>query len=243
MGGGDLNAWTKKRGGSKWDEEEEIYARSSKHNEVNKEGKRLLRILTERGWTILNGDVKGDEEGEFTYVGRGQTIDYVLVDEKMRDAMKSMEVGIEVGSEHFPIIVEIKGIEGQDIKRKEGKNNKKLRMGAWGEEKLKEFEMRMQVESNALGEKDMSVNRRLSRLREITEKVNRNIEMESVGKRGKKGWWDEECERSKTDLREHIRAWRKGWIEKKLYNKRQKKHEKLLREKKEAEKLRFMEEI
>lgn len=55
---GDLNAWTGEMGSGIWDEEEK-YIRKSKHGEVDKQGKKLLKVLAERGWTILNGNVKG----------------------------------------------------------------------------------------------------------------------------------------------------------------------------------------
>lgn len=94
-----ISVSTGKRGSGKWDKEEKIYCRRSKQKEVDKEGRRLLRILTKRGRTILNGNVKWDEEEEFTYVGKGQTVSsYVLVVENMRDAIESMNVEVEVGS-------------------------------------------------------------------------------------------------------------------------------------------------
>jgi hypothetical protein len=35
---------------------------------VNKEGKKLIRTIKERGWGILNSNVKENQRGEFTYV-------------------------------------------------------------------------------------------------------------------------------------------------------------------------------
>ncbi|CAD6230749.1 GSCOCG00012194001-RA-CDS, partial [Cotesia congregata] len=43
--------------------------RNSKVKVVNKEGNELCKFLSERGWAIANGCIKGDEEGEWTFVG------------------------------------------------------------------------------------------------------------------------------------------------------------------------------
>lgn len=44
------------------------------------EGKILIVFLKERGWSIFNGTIEGDWEGEFTFTeGKGDTvIDYVV---------------------------------------------------------------------------------------------------------------------------------------------------------------------
>lgn len=59
MIGGDFNARTGREGGR----------RNSKDWKMNGEGKRLVEFLEEKGWSILNGDTKGDEEGEYTFTG------------------------------------------------------------------------------------------------------------------------------------------------------------------------------
>lgn len=52
--------------------------RKSKDKVINREGKRLLSGIEERGWGIINGS-KGDK-GEWTYVGENgeSVIDYVI---------------------------------------------------------------------------------------------------------------------------------------------------------------------
>lgn len=69
--GKDFNARTSEEGG--WEEEEEGRKaggkRRSKGKKINRDGRKLLEYIEERGWMILNGGVKGDKEGEFTYTG------------------------------------------------------------------------------------------------------------------------------------------------------------------------------
>lgn len=50
--------------------------------------------MGELGWSILNGNVKGDEEGEWTYTGgKGETvINYVMGNEETRERVRRMKV-------------------------------------------------------------------------------------------------------------------------------------------------------
>lgn len=69
--GGDFKARTGEEGG--WGEEEEQgedgRSRKSKDKKVNREGRKLLECIEERGWIVLNESVKGDEESEYMYTG------------------------------------------------------------------------------------------------------------------------------------------------------------------------------
>lgn len=57
-----------------------------------------MEFITERGWSIFNGDIKGDDtegddtEGEFTFTGgKGSTvIDYVIGDKEVKERVKRM---------------------------------------------------------------------------------------------------------------------------------------------------------
>lgn len=81
---GDFNAGTGKEGGRIVEEEEG--ERKSKDGKCNRVGLRLCKFVKKMGWSILNGNVEGDEEGEWTYTGgRGNSmIDYVLGNEETR---------------------------------------------------------------------------------------------------------------------------------------------------------------
>lgn len=60
----------KRRGGwltGKKEEKEEEKSRNSKDKKIDGEGKKLLEFIEKRGWEIFNGNIEGDEEGEFTY--------------------------------------------------------------------------------------------------------------------------------------------------------------------------------
>lgn len=104
----DFNVRTGREG---WSYMEEERRRNSRDVIVNGEGRKLCKFLGEMGWGILNGEMKGDEEGEWTYVGgRGESvIDYVIGYEEMREKVIKLIVEDRVDSDHQPVSVWIRG--------------------------------------------------------------------------------------------------------------------------------------
>ncbi|XP_043478498.1 uncharacterized protein LOC122508895 [Leptopilina heterotoma] len=241
--GGDFNAWTGELGGGCWNGEKERYQRNSKHKEVDKEGRKMLGIIGEGGWSICNGCTRRDMDGEITFVGRGQTvIDYVIADEKTKEVISKLQVGNESDSGHFPLIVEIEGRKKR-MEKTGRRITKKDKMGKWDEQRLMEFEKRLKEKKHELQEKE-GVNYRWERLKRIIGEVKKEMENEEEGKAGsRRGWWDRECEKSREKLREDIKKWRRGKMEKKEYNRRHKKHGKLIRRKREEGRERFLKEV
>lgn len=47
----------------RWDGGSEETRRESKDRKINKEERRMVDFIGERGWIILNGGARGDEEG------------------------------------------------------------------------------------------------------------------------------------------------------------------------------------
>jgi len=209
--GGDFNARTGREGGRVGENCENIgeEGRKSKDGKVNGAGSRLCRFLEEVGWSILNGSVVGDEEGEWTYTGgRGGTvIDYVLGNEETRERVKKMKVEDRVDSDHQPITV---WVEGGGKKGEIRKGRKKGgRKGEGAEEGWKKLRRRVE---------------------EALERVEK-------GRRGtkRKGWWDEECRKIKAELKEELRRWRREGGEGKRYKVIKKEYRKLCEEKKRKE--------
>ncbi|XP_032690078.1 uncharacterized protein LOC116853231 [Odontomachus brunneus] len=129
--GGDFNARTGEEGGGEEVEENKGIekGRKSKDKVVNKEGRKLIQVIEERGWQILNGNIRGDEVGDWTYTGgRGQTvIDYVLGDREVRSDIEKMETGDEIDSDHFPIIIWLKGETKKRGEKVRGKEVRKFK--------------------------------------------------------------------------------------------------------------------
>ncbi|XP_070522382.1 uncharacterized protein [Cardiocondyla obscurior] len=112
--GEDFNVRTGKEGGlwddEKEEEDKEERKRKTKDKKITGKGKKFCKALEEAGWGIVNGCTRGDEEGEWTYVGgRGKTvIDYVISNVESKGKIVEMNVGEEVDSDHLPLIVKIK---------------------------------------------------------------------------------------------------------------------------------------
>lgn len=50
--------------------EEEEGKRKSRDEKINGDERKLYRVLEDIGWSVLNGNVEGDEEEEWTYTGK-----------------------------------------------------------------------------------------------------------------------------------------------------------------------------
>ncbi|XP_024877156.1 golgin subfamily A member 6-like protein 22, partial [Temnothorax curvispinosus] len=197
--GGDFNARTGEEGG--WEEEDEERVegggRRSKDKKINGDGRKLLEFIEERGWMILNGGVKGDEEGEFTYTGgRGETvIDYVIGEEEVRERVERLEVGERVDSDHHPVTIWMRGkLEKDQRKRVE---ERARRRGIWSEGGRTQFKERLGTIKGEEREIQEEIEVGSARIRKVIEE-NEN----EGGRRDKngRGWWDEECKEKKREI-------------------------------------------
>lgn len=70
-----------------------------------------MTMLEEKEWKIFNGNMKADEEGQYTYTGgKGNTvIDYVLGGLEVKERIVEMEVKCKIESNHQPVEIRIKG--------------------------------------------------------------------------------------------------------------------------------------
>src|SRR5215467_6361456 len=94
--------------------------RYSKDKVIGNGGRNLVEWVMEKGWYILNETMEGDWEGEYTYVGaRGcSLIDYIVVNENVRDKICKFKVGDKVDSDHLPLELEME-MEGSEEERRD----------------------------------------------------------------------------------------------------------------------------
>jgi len=152
--GGDFNVRIGKEGKRIEGEEDEEPWRNSKDEKVTNKGRELLDLMEDREWDIANGNVRGNENGELTYIGgRGESIiDYVLVNQKAWDKIEKTKIGNRVESDHQSLEIEIR------IKRKRGIENCKVerkKIVEWGEENIELYRQReegMRVEGESVEE-------------------------------------------------------------------------------------------
>lgn len=116
--------------------------RRSKDKVKNAEGSKLLEMIEENGWEILNGNTEGDEEGELTFIGgKGNSvIDYVIIDPLVKEEIKCFKVETRTESDHLPLMVEIyeEKLEA-DSHRKEKERMRSI----WTEEGVNQYKERI----------------------------------------------------------------------------------------------------
>ncbi|XP_071579341.1 uncharacterized protein [Temnothorax nylanderi] len=234
--GGDFNARTGQEGGGIEEEEgagQRGGGRRSKDKKIDREGRRLINSIEERGWEIFNGNVRGDEEGEFTFTGgRGDTvIDYVIGEGEVREKVESMTVGDRVDSDHHPLEIALRRGKEGDGRRRGKKGNR----GIWNEEGAKRFMERI----GAMEEKVDDVNKEWEEMEARIKEAIKGVEEEMGGKRGKVGWWDKECREAKKEARRKLRTWRKRRGEGSAYKEKRKEFREMCKRKKEEENQRW----
>lgn len=94
------------------------FGRKSRDKMINGNGWKMVDAMEEMGLEIFNGEMEGDEKGEFTYRGHmGNTvIDYVIGDEEVKGVVRRISVEERVDSDHLPVVITIKGKEIGRIK-------------------------------------------------------------------------------------------------------------------------------
>ncbi|XP_024883827.1 uncharacterized protein LOC112462336 [Temnothorax curvispinosus] len=234
--GGDFNARTGQKGGRIEEEEGGGLGegRRSKDKKVDREGRLLVNSLEERGWEIFNGNVRGDEEGEFTFTGgKGDTvIDYIIGEGEVREKIVSMVVGERVDSDHHPLEIVVR--RGKEEEGRRG-GWKKRNRGVWNEEGAKRFIEKI----GEVEEKEEELNKEWEEMEtRITEAI-KGVEEELGNKKGKVGWWDEECREAKKETRRKLRDWRKKRGEASAYKERRKEFKEICKRKKKEENQRW----
>lgn len=107
--------------------------------------------MEEIGWSIFNGNIKGDEEGN-TGGKRNTMIDYVVGSGDVKSKVDSdhlpvevdnMKIGDRVDSDHHAVEL-LKGkYEGEEELEKGGMSRKRVWRGRWNEKKRKLFRERL----------------------------------------------------------------------------------------------------
>lgn len=100
--GGDLNARVGTLGAYVEGED-----RATKDIEVNREGKDWIELMDTYGLNLLNGNVNGDRNGNFTRMGYSHqeeaVLDYVAVSTEAWTKVESLTVGRDTHSDQFPL--------------------------------------------------------------------------------------------------------------------------------------------
>ncbi|KYN38116.1 hypothetical protein ALC56_07516 [Trachymyrmex septentrionalis] len=213
---GDFNARIGKEGGfcdqNGEEKGENGKERRSKDGVVNKQGCELVKVVGERGWLILNGWKKGDEEGEWTYekAGGKSVIDYGIVNLEAEEKIRCFEIGCRAESDHQPILIEL----GKEYTRQEKEKESEAEMiQDWSEEGIEIFRKNIEEVEWEKGEGG-------GRWEEMEEVMKRAPKMKRKGGRKEVGWvpwWDRECREKKREVNRAGRRYRRrkvamGWV-------------------------------
>lgn len=215
--GGDMNARIAEEGTFYLDEEE--YKRSARDKVINREGKVMLEEIEVRNWNILNGSWRGDEEGDFTYVGNSSTtIDYVLANQEATEKIEKFEIITRTESDHLPLTVNL----GMDEESKE---------------KFKSLANNLEFNEGTSNET----------IEELNLKIDQIVSKKTVKNTNKKpnfmgcNWYDQDCKAKKREIYKVLRKVKKGFGEIDVVRKKRREYKVLCKTKRE-EKLRLIQE-
>lgn len=144
---------------------------------MNRKRREMVRFLEKRGWGILNGSTKEDEEGEYTYTGRKKNtiIDYVIGNE-MKEKIRMMRIGDKIESDHQPVEVRVKGERSRQGRKEGGRmREKKSRRGIWNEEGCRLFRQKMDRMKSERKDGRMEWEEMKKRIKKAIEEVERNM--------------------------------------------------------------------
>lgn len=176
--GGDFNVKIGQEGKVEWEEEKNNILKQSKDKVKNKEGRQLLEMTEEKGWSILNGNTEGDEKGEWTYVGaRGNSvIDYAITNVMARDEIKKFKVEERIESDHMPLKVElIATTERQEKQEEEEWREKRI----WTEEGSQKYREQIKTISFEKIEVNEMIEEMIEKLKGSLQERNKDQEMEN----------------------------------------------------------------
>lgn len=91
--------------------------RLSKDRIINRKGRSVLELLDSSNLVILNGRVRGNQYGEYTFIGPtgSSVIDYGCVTLNCVDLVNDFEIGRELFSEHMPILLKLNLLPVRDV--------------------------------------------------------------------------------------------------------------------------------
>lgn len=168
--------------------------RSSKDTKIDKRGKLLMELCCEYGFTITNGSMMGDEEGELTFLNAngGSVIDLCLIRGKWSETIEKFEVLDLNYAEHFPIRLKISAPACNN-----GNQMNLLPKLHWKQESVNQYRDKMKTLVKTINnETPGNVNDRYNNLIDIIKTSQKGNEMTNFIK-GKNKWYTWNCEKAR----------------------------------------------
>ncbi|KMQ86479.1 hypothetical protein RF55_14523 [Lasius niger] len=164
--------------------------RKSKDKVIGNGGRKLIDMIYEKRWYILNGRTEGDWEREYTsYVGE------------------------RVDSDHMPLIMELETEEDNNdrekkVEEKEEEKEEMRRIISWNEEAREMYREKTEEDFKERAEEETwSVEKRWERIKDIILKaiIYKEIKKQKKRKIGYKDWWDRSCTKKKREMKKKYR--------------------------------------
>jgi len=115
------------------------------------QGKELIEEIQKQGLGILNGNTRGDDQGEWTFEGaQGRSvIDYAICNIEAWEKVKSMKIGERTESDHMPLEIEMNIIIQKEDK--EVKEEEKIQIEDWSVEGCRVYEENLRSRKETVG--------------------------------------------------------------------------------------------
>ncbi|XP_053989910.1 uncharacterized protein LOC128882349 [Hylaeus volcanicus] len=173
-------------------------------------------MVEERGWHIANGNITGDEEGEWTYVGvRGATvIDYVICNEKGLEEIVHFKVEDRIESDHQPLVATARLQARADIVGREEETETVRQVFCWGKESIEQYKSKIRniqlAEGNGKpGWQELKA--------AVLQSMDKRVVRRKRRKPGHKFWWDKQCSREKRKVKVIYKKWKIGKVTRQEY--------------------------
>lgn len=226
--------------------------RVSKDREENAFGKYLLNVCEQFDFVIVNGmQGKGGGDGNFTYVSTSgcSVIDYFIVSRNLFSSV-SLNVAEKIESKHMP--VEMIFLPNDVFVNSECNVSKavKIEKFVWCDEKSISFVSSFSSEEIQARLRDatelieVDVNLSLSKFNEAMTMAGECMKKRVyIGKDRQQRWFDSECYHSRTDLRQNLRLFHSGRVDKDCYTEKRSSYNELIRQKKKSHRQSLMESL
>ncbi|GLV42012.1 hypothetical protein CBL_05029 [Carabus blaptoides fortunei] len=161
-------------------------------------------MTEENRWNILNGNMPGNEKGEFTYTRpRGESIiDYVISNQNTLASISKFKVGERVESDHQPIWITINN-KREEISRDK---NQTKEIVIWSQENISLFRKELEKLTFGEGQIEEEVNYLIREIDNILPRNKIRLKLE----KNRNEWWNSECKSKKQQLRRSLRKWKMG---------------------------------
>lgn len=184
------------------------------------DGKILLDWLNETGLGIING-IKDIEKGDFTYIGaRGNTvIDYVIKNEIETEKSEKIDIIENIKSDHMKVV-----FSWEEEIEKTRENKKPTKYISWNDSDITKYKEKI---------KGIEKETNWTKIKEKIQSALQWKEARKENKYNKERWWDEECDKKKSELIRIIKLVKEGKVNTETRNEKRKEYKWTIKKKKE----------